>query len=142
MTPPWYQMEMIRQVEADQFSLNTKALIDKGSVFFKSAVTKALSYKHPWLAAAIMSREWEYWHKVGGQIEAWSDNWQSLSGDRRIEGLPWSQFDLDALRLDSDKRQHELCSALILYWCIVRSVSSIVARRPTLCSCSRESASR
>ncbi|MFZ2207116.1 MAG: hypothetical protein WAV22_00445 [Porticoccaceae bacterium] len=108
VTPRWYQSEMIRQVEADQFSLNTKALIEKGSAFFKSAVTKALSYKHPWLAGAIMSREWEYWHKVGGQMETWPDNWQSLSGDRRIEGLPWSQFDLDALRSDSDKRQHEL----------------------------------
>lgn len=112
VTPRWYQTEMIRQVEADQFALNTKALVEKGSVFYKSAITRALSYKHPWLAAAILSREWEYWHKVGGQMESWPANWQSLSGDRRIEGLPWSQFDLDALRSDREKRQHELLATM------------------------------
>ena len=108
VTPRWYQTEMIRQVESEQFALNTKALVERGSVFFKSAIARALSYNHPWLAAAILSREWEYWHKVGGQMQSWPSNWQSLSGDRRIEGLPWPQFELGALRSDRDKRKDEL----------------------------------
>ena len=54
----WYQTELICQIETDLLSADTKALVVKGAAFYKSAIAKALSYKHPWLAASIMSREW------------------------------------------------------------------------------------
>lgn len=108
VTPPWYQTELICQVEADIFSVDTKALVDKGVAFYKSAIAKALSYKHPWLAASIMSRELEYWHKIENQLEIWPEKWASLSSDRHIDGLPWSQFDIVSLQSDSQQRQHEL----------------------------------
>ncbi len=108
VTPLWYQSELMCQVESDMFFLDTKALVVAGAAFYKSAIAKALSYKHPWLAAAVMSREWEYWHKVDGQMEIWPEKWSSLSSNRRIEGLPWSQFDIGSLRSDSQQRQHEL----------------------------------
>ena len=108
VTPLWYRTELIRQVEADQFSVNTKALVSTGATFYKSSIAKALSSKHPWLAAAIMSREWEYWHKMSDQIRVWPEKWTDLSDDRRVDGLPWSQFDIDGLRTDSESRQEEL----------------------------------
>jgi len=108
VTPLWYQTELICQIECDQFAANTKALLSKGIGFYKEAIAKALEYKHPWLAAAIMSREWEYWHKVDGQIEIWQEKWPDLSANRRIEGLPWSEVDVTSLRSDSQQRQHEL----------------------------------
>ncbi|OGA53220.1 MAG: hypothetical protein A3F74_07050 [Betaproteobacteria bacterium RIFCSPLOWO2_12_FULL_62_58] len=112
VTPLWYRTELVCQVEAEQFSDDAKALISKGVAFFGSAISKALSAKRPWLAAAIMSREWEYWHKVGDQLRMWPDKWARLSNDRRIEGLPWSQFDIDSLRSDSEKRRHELLTLM------------------------------
>ncbi len=108
VTPFWYQTELVCQVESDQFSSNAKALVVKGAAFYKAAIAKALGYKHPWLAAAIMSREWEYWHKVENQIEIWGEKWAGLSGNRRIEGLPWSELDVESLRTKSQQRQHEL----------------------------------
>ncbi len=108
VTPLWYQTELIYQVECDQFAANSKALLSKGIAFYKEAIAKALGYKHPWLAAAIMSREWEYWHKVDNQIDVWQQKWSDLSANRRIEGLPWSELDVPNLRLDSKHRQHEL----------------------------------
>ncbi len=108
VTPLWYQTELICQIECDQFAANAKALLSQGIRFYKEAIAKALGYKHPWLAAAIMSREWEYWHKVDNQIDIWKEKWPGLSGNRLIEGLPWSEFDATSLRSDSKLRQHEL----------------------------------
>lgn len=108
VTPLWYQTELIFQIECDQFATNAKALLSCGIGFYKEAISKALGYKYPWLAAAIMSREWEYWHKVDNQIEIWPEKWTNLSANRRIEGLPWSEFDAPSLRSDSKQRQHEL----------------------------------
>ncbi len=108
VTPLWYRSELVCQVEAEQFANNVKALVSRGAGFYRSSISKALSCKHPWLAAAIMSREWEYWHKIGDQLCMWPDKWTNLSSDRRIEGLPWAQFEIDSLRSDSDIRQKEL----------------------------------
>lgn len=112
ITPLWYQTELIRQIECDQFSASAKALVTQGASFYKEAITKAMGYKHPWLSAAIMSREWEYWHKVENQIEIWPEKWADLSAYRRIEGLPWSEFNVDSLRSDSQQRQKELLSLM------------------------------
>lgn len=108
VTPLWYQTELICQIECDQFAANAKALLSKGIGFYKEAIAKALGYKHPWLVAAIMSREWEYWHKVDNQSDIWQEKWPDLSGARHIEGLPWSEFDAASLRSVSKQRQHEL----------------------------------
>lgn len=108
VTPLWYQVELLCKVEAAQLEENTSALVLKGSDFYRSSIDKALSQKHPWLAAAAMSREWEYWHKVGDQIDLWQNKWTDLSNDRRIVGLSWSEFDIEALRSGSRHRQEEL----------------------------------
>lgn len=108
VTPLWYQTELICQIECDQFAANAKALLSKGIGFYKDAIAKTCGHKHPWLAAAIMSREWEYWHKVDNQIDIWQEKWPDLSGNRHIEGLPWSEIDAGSLRSDSKQRQHEL----------------------------------
>lgn len=112
ITPLWYQTELVCQIECDQFSANVKALVATGVAFYKHAIDKALGFKYPWLAAAIMSREWEYWHKVENQMEIWPEKWSDLSGTRRIEGLPWSELDVNRLRSDGKKRQHELLTLM------------------------------
>jgi len=112
VTPIWYQTELICQIESDQFAANAKALLSQGIRFYKEAIANALEYKHPWLAAAIMSSEWEYWHKVDDQIDIWPEKWSDLSTNRRIEGLPWSEFDADSMRSDSKYRQHELLKVM------------------------------
>ena len=41
-------------------------------------------------------------------IEIWGEKWSVISDDLRIDGLPWSQLDINTLRSDSKRRQHEL----------------------------------
>lgn len=108
VTPLWYQVELLCKVEAAQLAENTSALILKGADFYRSSIAKALSQKHPWLAAAAISREWEYWHKVEDQFDLWQNKWTDLSNDRRIVGLSWSEFDNEDLRSGSRHRQEEL----------------------------------
>lgn len=108
ITPLWYLTELMCQVEAEQFADNIKALVSKGAAFYNISISRALSNKHPWIAAAIMSREWEYWHKVQDQIGVWSNKWSEVSGGRRIDGLPWTELDINLLKTESDNRQKDL----------------------------------
>jgi len=112
VTPLWYQTELICQIECDQLAANARALLSRGIGFYKEAIAKALGYKHPWLAAAIMSREWEYWHKLDHQIDICEKKWPDLAGNRRIEGLPWSELDASRLRSESSRRQQELLQVM------------------------------
>ncbi len=111
ITPLWYLYELVCQVEAEQFVNGAKALVVNGAEFYGKSISK-VSNKHPWLAAAIMSREWEYWHKIGDQIESWPDRWNELNSDRKIEGLPWAEFDIDELKKSSGNRQKELLKSM------------------------------
>ena len=113
VSPLWYLTELVRQVEAKQLVANIEALIIKSADLFKTSTKKATDCKRPWLAAAIMSREWEYWHKISDQLNnIWPNTWNELSSARYIDGLPWPQLDLEELRSKSDTRQNELLSQM------------------------------
>ena len=113
VSPLWYLTELVRQVEAKQFVASTEALIIKSTDLFKTSIKKATDGNQPWLAAAIMSREREYWHKISDQLDSiWSKTWDELSSERYIDGLPWPQLNLAELRSKSDARQNELLSQM------------------------------
>ena len=108
VTPIWYQKELLLQIESDTFVENTSALITQGSSLYKTWITKTTDAKHPWLVGAVMSREWEFWHKVDHQLGIWPNQWSNLSDEKKIEGLPWSDFDFEKLKDASKSRQSEL----------------------------------
>lgn len=108
VTPIWYQKELLLQIETDTFVKNTSSLVTKASNLYGLWITRTMDTKHPWLVGAVMSREWEFWHKVDHQIERWPNKWSNLSDAKKIEGLPWSNFEYDKLKEDSNNRQSEL----------------------------------
>ena len=108
VTPIWYQKELLLQIETDAFVENTDSLISKCSKLYDSWISKTLDAKHQWLAGAVISREWEFWHKVDFQIEIWPEKWENLSEKRKIEGLPWAEFRCKELQEASKNRQAEL----------------------------------
>ena len=112
ITPLWYRTELVRQVVAERFVDNTKVLLSMGSALYADAISIALSRKHPWLAAAVMSREWEYWHKVESQMDVWEETWVDLSAHRKIEGLEWPKFEFDELRTIFENRQVDLVNLM------------------------------
>ena len=108
VTPIWYQKELLLQIEADTFVENTRVLINQGASLYKSWIDKTTEAKHPWLVGALMSLEWEFWHKVDHQMVIWPHKWSNLSYEKKIEGLPWSVFEYDKLKQASKGRQTEL----------------------------------
>ena len=109
----WYLTELVRQVEAKQFVANIETLIIKSADLFKTSIKKATDGNQPWLVAAIMSQEHEYWHKISDQLNnIWPKTWDELSSKRYIDGLPWTELDLEELRSRSDARQNELLSQM------------------------------
>lgn len=107
-SPTWYLFELLSQKECDQLALNTKVLISDSRDFYEDCISKTNQAKRPWITAAILSRELEFWHKIEDQLEMWPDVWSALSSDRKIEGLPWSDFDIDALINSARKRRGEM----------------------------------
>jgi len=112
ITPMWYQKELLLQIETDVFAENTDSLISRGAKLYNTWISITTNSKHPWLVGAIMSREWEYWHKVEHQIDIWPKKWSNLSDEKKIEGLPWSNFDSDKLKDASNKRRAELLKSM------------------------------
>ena len=108
VSPLWYQKELLLQIETNVFTENTSSLMSKGSNLYGSWISKTMHTKHPWLAGAVMSKEWEFWHKIDPQIEIWQAKWNDLSKDRKIKGLPWADFESEQLKAISKNRQAEL----------------------------------
>ena len=108
VTPLWYQKELLLQIETDVFTENTDSLISRGAKLYSTWINETTNAKHPWLVGAVISREWEFWHKIDHQIEIWPNKWSNLSDEKIIEGLPWSNFDCEKLKASSNERQAEL----------------------------------
>jgi hypothetical protein len=112
ITPAWYKLELILQVEAEQFVSNVGSLVSKGIEFYTSIFAKLTNLKRPWLAATIMSQELEYWDKIEHQLEMWPEKWAELSQHLKIEGLQWPPFDIEALRKEINLRRKELLKTM------------------------------
>ena len=112
VTPRWYQSELVVRSAAGRFTENCNALVDKGIALFEKMITTVLNQEHPWLAAALMSREWEYWHKLHDQFKVWEKSWSDLASDRRIRGLRWSEFDADRIEARINRRKSNLVSSM------------------------------
>ena len=108
VTPLWYSSELLRQIEAERFTNNAQDLLNLGAGFYDKAISKANSCKRPWIAAAAMSREREYWYKVEHQIDLLEKKWDDLNADPKIEGLTWSTFDPGAMRAKINARLKQL----------------------------------
>ena len=112
ITPLWYRSDLVCQVVAERFVDNTKALVATASALYNEAISEELLCNHPWLAAAIMSQEWEYWHKVENQMVMWEEIWSNLVTDRKIMDLKWSKFEFDKLKANYEERQMQLLNLM------------------------------
>jgi len=108
VTPFWYQAELIDQVSAELFVETTKALVFRAAEMFKAAIEAAIRANRPWLAGAIVSREFEYWNKLSLQRKGWQVTWDSLISKKKIEGLTWVDFDAAEADVAMNRRSEEL----------------------------------
>jgi hypothetical protein len=109
VSPLWYQTELLMQVVAEQLVESFKTLVSDSAVLYKQWINHMNTARHPWLGAAILSREWEYWHKAEYHLPRIIEKWTDINGSRYIEGLPWPDLDMGKLsRNVSDNRNETL----------------------------------
>ena len=108
ISSPWYLQELIAKVEAENLSTAMICFHNEVRNLYNHWIEMARVSKHPWLMAAMISREWEYWHKLDLHIKTLDQLWDDLSSDRRIERIPWPSLDTDALTERRELRKKEL----------------------------------
>ena len=123
VSPIWYLEELVGQKEAENHHTAMLCLYEKIGGLYKPWIESAISSKHPWLAAVILSRELEYWNKLDCHKDVLNQFWNDLNSDRRVERTPWPSLDLDELIEKSGQRDKELLE-LMLKENILRSLIS------------------
>ena len=108
ISPPWYLQELIAQAEAEHFTTVISCFHNEARELYEHWSETATSSKHSWLVAAALSREWEYWHKVGHWSNALIQFWNNLNAERRIEGLPWPSSSTDKLIQKKEQREKNI----------------------------------
>lgn len=108
ISPAWYIQELIAQQEAKNLLTAMSFFYEKTGDLYKHWIETATSSKHPWLAAAMLSTELEYWNKLDHHANTLDDLWNDLNSDRRIEKLPWPSLDIDNLVEKKKQRKKEL----------------------------------
>ena len=81
---------------------------DKARETYQRWIETATSSQQTWLAAMIIARESEYWHKLASHTDALNQLWIGLNSDRRVEGLQWSSLDINEMKEKKDRRKKEL----------------------------------
>ncbi len=93
VSPTWYLVELAMQPEAEHFVENIAVLTEKlPKAYAKLGEAFSAAELH-WMTAAMLSRQWEYWHKLSGQVAIWDSAWSEMSDDRKMEELAWAKFD-------------------------------------------------
>ena len=108
VSPMWYQEELLLQILAENFKENTDILIHKITDLFTSWIEKTKESKHVWFLGAILSREWEFIHKIEYQIDSLNNYWESIIKNRRIEGMQWADFDIKKFQKQCTKTKKDL----------------------------------
>ncbi|MEP5700627.1 MAG: hypothetical protein ABJN43_18530 [Sneathiella sp.] len=108
VTPLWYQLEIITLNEVQQFSLNIDSIVDGGLSFFKELIEDSISKKQPWIAAILVSQEWEYWNKVNYQKNDWLSIIHDFELNRKLDDLPWRSIEISELSNKIDHRKKAL----------------------------------
>jgi hypothetical protein len=98
VSPTWYLAELAMQPEAKQFVENVAVLIDKLPDAYAKLRETLSAADLRWMTAAILSRQWEYWHKLNEQVNVWENAWAEINDDRKLTQLPWATFDAASTR--------------------------------------------
>lgn len=108
ISPLWYQTELVVLVETGRFSENINALFQSCAQYDQRFYGLFENSKHPWLSAASLSRQWEYWNKMEVHLPKLAEIWKLLNDKRYLDDLPWSQLDTNGLSQQIKERQNEI----------------------------------
>ncbi|MEX2462139.1 MAG: hypothetical protein WD469_12740 [Paenibacillaceae bacterium] len=105
ISPPWYRLELISQVYSGKLKEGIESLVIKCAELFKRWIQSTDALNRPLLSCAIMSREWEYWHKVESHINQIINKWNYLYSNRRIAEMSWPEIIIDEINTKRIKQK-------------------------------------
>ncbi len=108
VSPLWYIRELVIQKEVENLRTAMICFYDEVFTLYESWIKTATSSQHPWLAAVMISRESEYWHKIDYHTNTMNQLWTDLNSDRQVEGLQWPSLDTNDLKRKKEGRETEL----------------------------------
>ena len=97
LSPPSYIQELIALKEAENHCAAMVCFFKYVCKLFEAWTKTEGSLNHPWLVAAMIAREAEYWNKIDHHKDALNQLWNDLSSHRQIEGLQWPSLNTDDL---------------------------------------------
>lgn len=109
VSPPWYVRELIAVVAAELHANNVRAINVRALRLYDTWVGLMRS-KNRWAYATVLSRQWEYLHKLNHFNSQFQTTWQSLTIDRRVEELPWASLDFAAVAAERQAAKKTLLS--------------------------------
>ena len=112
VSPPSYIQELIAQKEAENHHAAMVCFFENVCKFYEAWTKTEGSSNHPWLLAAMITREAEYWNKLDYHMAALNQLWNDLSSHRQIEGLPWPSLNTDDLEKVKDQRIKKLLNLM------------------------------
>ncbi len=125
ISPIWYQTELVLQTEAEKFKENCVALLESSPRLYSNWIDLVDKKDRPWLGAAILSREWEYWPKILFQIDKLFAVWEDIGSERHIEGMDWPEMNPSELLKGINERKK-----IILRRMSEKSILSTLQSRP------------
>ena len=107
-SPIWYLHDLMR---LDWSQLNEQALrnlYSKACEAYKKWTLAAVQARHPWLTAAIATREWEYWNKLRHHEASMIDYWTEYLEPGKVKDLPWPTLKVEEHKQKVDERRLDL----------------------------------
>lgn len=112
ITPSWYQLELTCLADAKALYESTEALTKRVKSFYEDMIIKYKTLNKNWLAAATLSREWEYWHKTAFTADSWQSKWNTITSQQKLKDLSWPKLEIPAIKLEINSRQDGILRAM------------------------------
>lgn len=105
VTPSWYQLELSCLADATALYECTEILTKRVKSFYEDIIIKYKNLNKNWLAAATLSREWEYWHKTAFTTDSWQHKWNAITSQQKLKELAWPKLETSTIESEINSRQ-------------------------------------
>lgn len=103
ITPDWYILDLFMAMESGRFVENGKLLVGDVPNLYQTWKDLAKSMASPWAYMVILSREWEYVHKLGHFLGVYKQAGEKAVVARKTTSLRWKDASFGDL-----EKLHEL----------------------------------
>lgn len=112
ISPDWYLAELLVKDISKRNALAIQHLFEGARALYKGWIKFVKRRGSAWVEANVLSREEEYWNKIGAHFSKLQAFWDGFDQGRRIDGLSWPAVDFDELRQISKTRNKEIISEM------------------------------